>query len=43
MGEVIDYTEWTEEQISPVTGWARIPDMVGEFQSTNQITLVQAI
>ena len=38
MGEVIDYTEWTEDQISPVTSWARIPDMVGEFQSTNQIT-----
>ena len=38
MGELVDYTEWNENQISSTSSWARVPDMIGEFQATNQIT-----
>ncbi len=38
LGEIVDSTQWTEALYSGRGSWARIPDMVGDFQHSNQAT-----
>ena len=37
-GSVVDRTQWVEGETSSGLSWARIPDMIGDFETTNQVT-----